>query len=151
PAALFQGLNEALLQQQTDGRFCTATYAWIRPAASGFTAIVSVAGHPPALILRAGGEVEEVGPTGALLGIFEEPAIGVTQLDLAPGDALLLYTDGAVGRGTVTGARLAPPYAVTDDADAIAETFLREAIERAHGRLRDDIAVLVFKAASVSP
>ena len=147
PAALFQGLNEALLQQHTDGRFCTATYAWIRPAVSGFTAIVSVAGHPPALILRGAGTVEEVGPTGALLGIFEDPAIGTTEIHLAPGDALLLYTDGAVGRGSVTGARLAPVRDAADDADAIAETFLREAIERGHGELRDDIAVLVFKAA----
>jgi serine phosphatase RsbU (regulator of sigma subunit) len=147
PVALFQGLNEALLQQQTDGRFCTATYAWIRPAATGFTAVVSVAGHPPALILRADGEVEEVGPTGALLGIFDDPAIGTTEIQLGPGDALLLYTDGAVGRGSVTGARLAPPREAADDADAIAETFLREAIERGHGELRDDIAVLVFKAA----
>src|SRR5262249_50226606 len=66
PVALLEGHNQALLQQQTGGRFCTTTYAWVRPTNSGFTAIVAVAGHPPALILRTDGTVEEVGPTGAL-------------------------------------------------------------------------------------
>ena len=46
--------------------------------------------------LRAGGAVETAGAPGTLLGIVREPEISEERVALAPGDALVLYTDGVV-------------------------------------------------------
>lgn len=55
------------------------------------------AGHPPALLRRADGELEHVGSTGPKLlpsPIVREIPRGTGEVELAPGDRLLLYTDG---------------------------------------------------------
>jgi serine phosphatase RsbU (regulator of sigma subunit) len=60
------------------------------------TGRLCLAGHPPALIRRADGRVQEVGVTGPLLGYAEEVRLTDARFRLAFGDLLLLYTDGAV-------------------------------------------------------
>ena len=51
------------------------------------------AGHCPPLVIRSG-EVTKVEPTGMPIGIFCQERYSATQLQLEPGDSLLLYTDG---------------------------------------------------------
>lgn len=52
-------------------------------------------GHPPPLLSRAGGAFEAVtGAKGALLGIMPEVRFQSRELTLAPGDRLVLYSDG---------------------------------------------------------
>lgn len=53
------------------------------------------AGHCPPLVIRSGeGEVTKVESTGMPIGIFCQERYSATQLQLEPGDSLLLYTDG---------------------------------------------------------
>ena len=52
------------------------------------------AGHPPALIRRADGRVQEAGRPGSLLGFLPDVSLADTRFRLSPGDVLLLYTDG---------------------------------------------------------
>jgi sigma-B regulation protein RsbU (phosphoserine phosphatase) len=54
------------------------------------------AGHNPPLILRASGEIEELGPTGVPIALLPDTDYGGALARLAPGDTLLLYTDGIV-------------------------------------------------------
>lgn len=51
-------------------------------------------GHPPPLLVRAGGTVQLLDPTGMILGAFEKPSIEERSLQLASGDRLVLYSDG---------------------------------------------------------
>lgn len=52
-------------------------------------------GHNPPLVLRAGGRAETLPATpGAAMGVFEDTVYGGAETTLAPGDTLLLYTDG---------------------------------------------------------
>ncbi|MFD6875008.1 MULTISPECIES: SpoIIE family protein phosphatase [unclassified Streptomyces] len=63
------------------------------------------AGHPPALIRRADGTVEELAAPGMFLhpDIAPDQALrGDTNYQLLPGDALLLYTDGITEARTRT-------------------------------------------------
>jgi serine phosphatase RsbU (regulator of sigma subunit) len=54
------------------------------------------AGHPYPLHLRPGGTIAEVLSVGGLLGLADLPFdFAETEVWLAPGDKLLLYTDGA--------------------------------------------------------
>ena len=55
------------------------------------------AGHNPPLVLRGNGggnPVSWLQPTGAAIGLVEEPGISSEIITLAAGDTLLLYTDG---------------------------------------------------------
>ena len=51
-------------------------------------------GHPPALLRRADGAVEELGTPGTLLGLVRDPELADRHSELRPGDALVLFTDG---------------------------------------------------------
>jgi serine phosphatase RsbU (regulator of sigma subunit) len=52
------------------------------------------AGHNPALLVRADGGVEELGPTGMPVGLMPEGNYSEVNLTMEPGDVLVLYTDG---------------------------------------------------------
>ncbi len=53
------------------------------------------AGHPPPLVLDAGGQALELPrATGSTLGLFEEVTLDEQSLILPPGGLLALYTDG---------------------------------------------------------
>jgi serine phosphatase RsbU (regulator of sigma subunit) len=52
------------------------------------------AGHNPALLLRASGEHEELGATGLPLGLLPVGEYERRDLSLAPGDLVVIYTDG---------------------------------------------------------
>ncbi|CAL9278689.1 hypothetical protein SUDANB135_00046 [Streptomyces sp. SudanB135_2055] len=52
------------------------------------------AGHPPPLIVRDDGTVEEADTGGTLIGVLPEITTRTAELWLAPGETCLLYTDG---------------------------------------------------------
>jgi len=54
------------------------------------------AGHNPPLVVRAGGAVEELAATGVPIALLPGASYQAAELQLAPGDSLLLYTDGIV-------------------------------------------------------
>ncbi|MFF1549298.1 SpoIIE family protein phosphatase [Streptomyces sp. NPDC058291] len=56
------------------------------------------AGHPPPLLVRDGEARYLERPFGMLLGATDAPRYDEAEVDLKPGDRLLLYTDGLVER-----------------------------------------------------
>ena len=46
------------------------------------------------MLLRAGGAVERLEATATVLGLFEQWDCTVAERQLAPGDLLVIYTDG---------------------------------------------------------
>jgi hypothetical protein len=58
--------------------------------------VVATAGHPPLLLRREGGGVEEVGSGSFPLGAIASARYREDRIALAPGDVLLLYSDGLV-------------------------------------------------------
>lgn len=51
-------------------------------------------GHLPALLVRSGGPVERLDSTNTVLGLFNKWTCESRELQLCPGDVLVLYTDG---------------------------------------------------------
>lgn len=94
PSEILVTLNEALLRQTSDARFCTACQVRLRRNGERARLTVSCGGHPLPLVLRADGSLETAGVPGTLLGFFPDPALTDAVVDLEPGDTLLLYTDG---------------------------------------------------------
>jgi serine phosphatase RsbU (regulator of sigma subunit) len=115
------------------------------------------AGHPPPYLLRSGCEVVPAGRSGTLLGAFEEVAWEPDELDLNPGDTLVLYTDGVTdttrgGTERFGQDRLA---ALLVDCAGVAPEDIAQHIDRAlmafeEGPQRDDLAVLVLRADGIS-
>ena len=56
------------------------------------------AGHPLPLRLR-GGDIEEVGRPGPLLGAFEASSWELTPIEIREGDQLVVFTDGVIEAG----------------------------------------------------
>jgi serine phosphatase RsbU (regulator of sigma subunit) len=69
-----------------------ATVVCGRASTAGTVELIN-AGHPAPLILRSGAAIP-LPATGLPLGLFETSTYDITNLQLAQGEALLLYTDG---------------------------------------------------------
>jgi len=95
PARFMQLINNRahLVLQEGAGYFGTALYVNY-DAATGELHCVR-AGHPPALLFRAGGAAEFVGAANPALGMFTEVQFRETVTRLEANDTLLLFTDGA--------------------------------------------------------
>jgi PAS domain S-box-containing protein len=149
PRAVLEQLNEALLRDRLDYRFCTVLYVSLTPRADRLSACVVAGGHPLPVVVRASGEIATVGSPGSLLGIVDVPELTEQSVELTAGDALVLYTDGVTEAD-----RSAGPDRLTTllegcagaDAGAIAETVERDALAAHGGPARDDVAVVVVRA-----
>jgi PAS domain S-box-containing protein len=153
PSRSLRILNEALLRQRDDRRFCTVAYAYLEPHDGGVRVGVSTGGHPLPMLLHPDGTVEAIGAPGTLLGVLPDPNLEDCSLTLSPGDALVFYTDGVIeGRGADVlldedglGRLLAGCAGA--GADAIAARVEDAAVAAQQGDPRDDIAVLVLRVA----
>jgi PAS domain S-box-containing protein len=151
PSAILRRLNEALLRDRLDYRFCTVLYVSLIPHERGVSACLTSGGHPLPLVLRAGGAVETAGAPGSLLGIVDPPELAEQRLELEPGDALVLFTDGVTEADRAAGPeRLAAQLAAWRDLDTaeIAAAVEREALDVQGGFARDDVAVVIARVAA---
>jgi serine phosphatase RsbU (regulator of sigma subunit) len=93
PSEALARINADMIAHQgRTTRFATAVYCVIDTATGRTT--LSGAGHPQPVILRADGSMELVDAPGGLLGVFEGETYGDVELELRPGDRLLLHSDG---------------------------------------------------------
>lgn len=52
------------------------------------------AGHNPGLLVRSGGELERLEPTGLPLGLLQRATYELREIEVEPGDLICLYSDG---------------------------------------------------------
>ncbi|MEU7426363.1 SpoIIE family protein phosphatase [Streptomyces sp. NPDC040750] len=100
PASALSTLNKVLHERYAgsgDPRYCTAISGTLEadPATGHVIVRLASGGHPPVLVLRADGTADYLPtPGGLLVGILPEAHFSAATTTLAPGDTLLLYTDG---------------------------------------------------------
>lgn len=92
PDEICNRLSRRLYARTPLERFATAVLA-VLDVESGRIRYTN-AGHNPALVLRAGGDIEELPATGAPLGLIPDTLYAAEQVTLALGDAIVIYTDG---------------------------------------------------------
>ena len=153
PAELMAAVNGVLLRRPRHHVFLSAALVRASAEAGGARLRLVRAGHPFPVVVRADGAVETIGVDGALLGLFPTARFDEAEVLLGPGDALVLYTDGANEARRAGGPELgvdgvvrALSGAVGLDAGAIAARLEEAALDHAAGRLRDDLAILVVRA-----
>ena len=159
PADALRSLNDAILGQRSGEQFCTAVLVRLRPDVEGIRLEVAQGGHPPPLILRDDGTVEVLdADTGTLLGLFPDAPVGSARVHLAPGDAIVLCTDGVLEARDPAGEQLGEER-VADllrrcagrTADGIARRLELAVIDHQAGVTMDDVAILVLRAAPDDP
>jgi sigma-B regulation protein RsbU (phosphoserine phosphatase) len=92
PARLLGELNRSLAPRLSPAKFVSLFAGCIDPARPERVAFAN-AGHCLPLHVRRD-SVEEVGETDIVLGVVEDPVFRDQSVDLAPGDSLVLFTDG---------------------------------------------------------
>lgn len=94
-AELVVRLNHYASAHSLDGRrFTTAVLAEYDPATRQLVYVN--AGHNPPILRRAGGVPEKLEAGGLPLGIDASATYDTAAIELRPGDALILYTDGVI-------------------------------------------------------
>src|SRR6266850_2672000 len=85
-------LNQAMCDSIADSRYATLFFGCYEDTTRRLR--YTNCGHNPPILLRADGGVEHLAATATILGAFEAWDCSVAETILAPGDALLLYSDG---------------------------------------------------------
>jgi integral membrane sensor domain MASE1 len=152
PSRILGDLNQAI-RRQTPDQSCTAAYLRVELGDAGVHATLASGGHPSPLLLRAEGTVERFDPGSLVLGVEEDAGITDREIELRPGDAMLIYTDG------LTDAYAPARIATEDDlatvliplvgrhASDIAVQVTRAMLPDGWGRPRDDILLFVLRVA----
>lgn len=150
PQAILTQLNAALLEQVTDGRFCTLAFVKISGAPGDQIAEVISAGHPLPILLAPDGP-RAIGEPGTLLGVVPEPDLPSARVPLQTGQSIVLYTDGlSAGQTTDDTAyalELIAGILPNGDRD-LASAINQRAIQSQAAPNRDDVAILTARVLS---
>src|SRR3954454_18812281 len=151
PSDLLRTVNEAMMLEPETREHCTACVARLALDDGHIRGRLCLAGHEPALVLRATGRVETLGTYGSPLGVVPDPALEDVEVDLGPGDTLLLYTDGVTDAGAperplghdglvalLEGLR-------DEDPVALVRAVEQAAVHVQEGEPRDDVALLALR------
>jgi serine phosphatase RsbU (regulator of sigma subunit) len=97
PTEIMEAVNNDFRSIFGARSFMTAMCVALDPV-TGRATVVG-AGHPPLLVARTGGRTESIPSSAPPLGLLERSEFIETEVDLEPGDAFFLYTDGIYGAG----------------------------------------------------
>lgn len=111
-------------------------------------------GHNPPLLLRTSNTVERLEATATVMGLFEQWSCTVAEVQLSPGDILVLYTDGITEAANPEGEefgeeRLLHLLRSNRDLPAadLLENVLNEVQHFSPGEQGDDLTLIVGKTA----
>ena len=150
-ARMMDALNRDVYRSTEGSRYATLVHGVLTPA-TGVLRYVS-AGHPPSLVVTADGHWRTgLEATAPALGLFDVAAFPSAEVTLAPGDTLVVMSDGVCEALDPAGLELEPaaiaaavagcradPTAV---ADAVVDLVRRH---RAGDQAQDDVTVLSLR------
>jgi serine phosphatase RsbU (regulator of sigma subunit) len=148
PAECMRRSNRLLFRSTAAGQFATCFYGVLELPTGRL--VYSNAGHDHPLVFPAQGEDAALDRGGLILGVREEPGYEESALGLAPGDVLVLYSDGVTERLDgedrdfgVEGLKAAVARARHGSAARILDEILNAALTHAQGRPPSDDMTLV--------
>jgi serine phosphatase RsbU (regulator of sigma subunit)/predicted enzyme related to lactoylglutathione lyase len=92
PQRFLLSVNRLFRENTTDNAYATLFFAEYDDGTRRLR--YANCGHPAGILLRHNNELERLDSTSTVLGLFKEWDCAVGELELFPGDALALYTDG---------------------------------------------------------
>jgi serine phosphatase RsbU (regulator of sigma subunit) len=157
PTEMLHTLHRALRLQPAGADLCTVCLVLMTPEPDRTHLTVALAGHQPPLLIDRDGEVTPLGEPGTLLGVVDPIDLVESEAELCPGQTLLLYTDGVTDAGRAggqlgeQGLRELCAQMAHLALDGLLERIEHAALERAGGRLRDDVALLAVRLGHSDP
>src|SRR6059058_5720323 len=149
PTSLMEAVNHDFRSIFGARSFMTAMCVALDPG-TGHAAMVG-AGHPPLLIFRHDGTTQSIGSVAPPLGL-KQCKFTETPVDLKPGDAFLLYTDGILRWGKNERRGRAPDQLekVLRPSASSAEALLKQVLaqtapENPPNPAPDDVAAIVVR------
>ena len=126
PESIVAGVNRDICLMRSILPLASLFVAKLDPV-TGFLTYCS-AGHPPALLLRANGNLEFLSEGGMLLGVVAGTPYVKGSCELGPGDVLMVYSDGITESQNCAGeefgdARLEAQLRLAQSGDANAMLF----------------------------
>jgi sigma-B regulation protein RsbU (phosphoserine phosphatase) len=153
PASLLARLNDAVTRYVKGDIFITLFYGVLDTWAKKI--VYANGGHEQPILYRSeSGECVSLLSSGPAIGVIPGSAYEQFEVELADGDAFVLYTDGITdarhGKEFLGHDGLSKMVAQVGDnsASQIADRILSYVREYSHGRLHDDIALLVLKSSN---
>jgi hypothetical protein len=151
PAQVLGAVNQVMLGHALAHRFATAVVARLDLRSEPVKAVIARAGHPPPLLLAAGGSVEYVTSDGMMLGVQPGSNVLDVKVELASGSTLVLYTDGLLDAGAPR--RVSTPEElcrlladhIGTTPHQVVQRLERQALSSGAGRLRDDVAIVAAR------
>ncbi len=152
-----QQLNRLLCERASGERYASMFWCYHDPIAHSLSYVN--AGHCPPLLARKGGsevEISRLHVGGPVLGVLPDARYEQAQLDISPGDLLVMYSDGLVeatnSRGEEYGEdrlRELLPSVNEKSAEDIRRAILASLAAFADGaELRDDLTIVVAQFVS---
>ncbi|HEX7167250.1 MAG TPA: PP2C family protein-serine/threonine phosphatase [Acidimicrobiales bacterium] len=148
PAQALEKLNAVLSRHGGSEEFASLCVALFDLAAG--TVRVASAGHPPALMWHDG-EIKFLRATGPLLTLDPNGTYTSREVELLPGDVLLLYTDGLIearsGDQLFGDERVAQIFRRDpgQQAEVLCKSLLESARDFSASPLGDDVAILAIR------
>jgi serine phosphatase RsbU (regulator of sigma subunit) len=150
PAAIMEAVNNDFRSIFGARSFMTAMCVAL-DAATGRASVVG-AGHPPLLVARSGGRTESIPSSAPPLGLLERSEFIEASVDLEPGDAFFLYTDGIYGSAHEENPRLSSSrlaemlQPAAADAQVLLDRVLDQAAIHDNGKAPpDDVAAIAVR------
>jgi len=148
---LLHSVNRLFCENTPEDRYATLFFADYSDAGRRLRYVNC--GHNPPLLLRANGALERLAATATVLGMFSNWECTVRETALAPGDLLVMYTDGVSeapnAAGEEFGEKRLLDYlrsATHSGADAI-RTGITAAVQQfSSGAQADDITLVIARS-----
>ena len=149
PVSEAAALISSAIHHEYDPDIFVTAFIGVLDERSGVLRYVN-AGHPGPLFIPEGDTIEVLSAASMPLGVFFEQEFKEGEVSLAPGDSLVLYTDGlyefrrgddATPEALARDARLLLPA----DAETLVEGIFNAAVRKADGAFKDDVAVLALQ------
>lgn len=152
PAEVLRQLNKTIYRDlEQTGLFLSIMIVTI-DLDSGVACYANAGHNPPFLYQRDSGKIVSLNATGMLVGILPDVDYEERELDLGPGDTLVLYTDGIAEarspRGEFFGERRLHDLIIAgapDRARYIADSIMLDVCRHTQRDLTDDATLLVLK------
>jgi sigma-B regulation protein RsbU (phosphoserine phosphatase) len=147
PASMLRSVNKLFYESTPPEHFATLFFG----AYDDRTRRLRYAncGHLPPFLLRADGRVERLPATATVLGVFKEWSSEESVVDLAPGDTLVLFSDGVTEAGVETEAEFGDDgllAVIRANQGASAETLVNAIISAVAGEKEDDVTVVAIRS-----
>lgn len=124
---IFSRVNRYLCERSGDDRYATVFYGVLD--ATGRFEYVN-AGHVPPLVRRRSGVAEALGSTNFPVGMFPEADYECAEVNLEPGEFLVIYTDGVSEAANIS-------------AELFEEARLRRIVEDFKGQTVEELAATI--------